>query len=175
VYCIPGISGNHLLSIFGDSGKAAGSKLRADPGPQRSGPVGVGEAVGDGVSDAAVGDAESVDPADVNGAGAAFCPEHDTTVNVATNRMRAEPSIGRRSCGWDISVAFAFGIPGHPEGPTAPPAPDWKCVQAYADGPRSEKRDKGARNARIRSLGEIHRGKIAPSPPLETIADSELA
>jgi hypothetical protein len=142
VYCMPGVSGNHLLSIFGDSGKAVASKLRADPGPQRSGPVGVGEAVGDGVSDAAVGDVESVVPGDVNGAGAAFCPEHDTTVVVATNRMRAEPSIVRRACGWDISVAFAVGIPWHPAARLRHHPPDWRCVQAYADGPRSKKRTK---------------------------------
>jgi hypothetical protein len=165
---MPGVSGNHLLSIFGDSGNAAGSKLMADPGPQRSGPVGVGEAVGDGVSDAAVGIVEPVVPGD-DGAGAAFCPEHETTVDAATNRMRAEPSIVRRSCGWDISVAFAFGIPGHPEARLRHQPPTGSAFRlTLTDRAQRSGTTVPARRG-FRSLGAIHRGKIAPSPCLRPL------
>ena len=114
VYCMPGVSEYHLLSILGEDWKAVRSKLMADPGPQSSGPAAVaaGETAGAVVSASAAGEpvgvaasGAAVDGAGA-GAGALFCAVHDTTVDIAKNSMSAEPHALDRLCGWNISVAF---------------------------------------------------------------------
>jgi hypothetical protein len=107
VYCIPGFSGNHLLSTLGDDWKAVRSKLMAEPGPQSpaASVVTTGDTAAAGDSDVAAGDPAG-DPLDVAGAGAAFCAEQDATVDIRKNSMSAEPNALGRLWNWNIWVAF---------------------------------------------------------------------
>src|SRR6478735_6215473 len=98
VYCMPGLSGNHLLSTLGDDWNWEMSKLIAEPGPQSSfaPPVpaepGVADPeaadpVGEAAADVAVGAAEPV-----VACGAVFCwGAQDVTVASATRSATAEP------------------------------------------------------------------------------------
>ena len=100
VYWVPGARENHLLSMTGASGKAALSKLMADPGPHSS----VGSGASDADSDAVVvpagavvvpdGDAEVV--LVVAGVCPGFGAAHDATVAIATRSVKTEPKADSR-------------------------------------------------------------------------------
>jgi len=100
VYWVPGVRENHLLSMTGVSGKAALSKLMADPGPHSS--VASGDSEGDsdavvvpaGVVVVPVGDSEVV--LVVAGVCPALGAAHDATVAVATSSVKTEPKADSR-------------------------------------------------------------------------------
>jgi hypothetical protein len=144
----------------------------AEPGPQCSGPlgVGVGEAAGDEVTDVVVGvpvgDAEFVAPVVV--AGPAFGAAHDASVDVMRNSMRAEPKAVIRWWGCSISEAFRRRNLWLPAAVRGPPFSELTCRAALAK-PRYTERDKTARTGRGSGLpGVIHqrRTRRYVPPPL---------
>jgi hypothetical protein len=92
---VPGLSGNHLLSIVGEPGKAVLSKLIADPGPHSV-----------GASDVAVGDADGDAGSEVLVEVGCVCPAsgaaHDATVEIARSSVKAELRAEVRLFGWNI-------------------------------------------------------------------------
>jgi hypothetical protein len=112
VIIVPGFSGNHLLSIFGESGKAVRSKLMADPGPQSSeeSAVDVGDPAGEVVPDGVVVDPAGEVDSDVAGeVVGATCPvgaAQEASAEIARSSVHADPRADSRLFGWNIKAAF---------------------------------------------------------------------
>lgn len=153
----------------------------AEPGPQSSGPlgVGVGETAGDEVCDAVVGDPVGEAEAPVVVAGPALGAAHDASVDVVRNSMRAEPKAVIRWWGCSISEAFRRRNLWLPAADRGPPFSELTCRAALAK-PRYTERDKRPERgtdlvSRDDSPPNDQKVRSAPSLLPETFASSPQA